>query len=551
MAENIGAGQNEGLPIEEVGRMINIPDEALLRYGRSKAKVDLAHINSLDTSGSKLVLVTAISPTPAGEGKTTTSIGLADGLRLLGHNAVLALREPSMGPVFGIKGGATGGGKSQLIPAADINLHFNGDFAAIAEANNLLAAMVDNALHFGTHNIDPRTVTIRRAVDVNDRALRDVVIGLGGRMGGVPRQSGFDITAASQIMATFCMASSLDDLHERLGRIVVGYSYESVPVTVDDLEATGALTAILRDALSPNLVQTQEGTPAFVHGGPFANIAHGCNSVIATKAALGVGDIVVTEAGFGADLGAEKFFDIKCRATGFSPDVTVVVATVRALKYHGGIPVSDLENENVDALRAGCANIRRHVANLRDVFGQRVIVAINQFASDTEAEITALREELGGVKVVLATHFLHGGEGAKDLAQAVVESFVHPSQLRYAYEENASLKEKAQAVVQRVYGGKRAVFTKAAERELERLENDGWSKAPVCIAKTQYSFTADAKQLGAPEDFDVSIREVRLSAGAGFVVLITGTIMTMPGLPKRPSACDFSLSDDGTILGMH
>ena len=546
----IGTGQGEGEPIEQIAAKIGIPDEAVLRYGKGKAKIDLDYLATLPERDSRLVLVTAISPTPAGEGKTTTSIGLADGLRRLGVSSVLALREPSMGPVFGIKGGATGGGKSQLIPAQDINLHFTGDFAAIAEANNLLAAMVDNALHFGTVDLDSRTVEIRRAIDVNDRALRTVTIGLGGHMGGVPRETGFDITAASQIMATFCMATSLADLEKRIGRIVVGRSHDGVDVTVNDIEATGALVAILRDAFAPNLVQTEEGTPAFVHGGPFANIAHGCNSIMATKAALATGDVVVTEAGFGADLGAEKFFDIKCRAAGIAPAATVVVATVRALKYHGGVAKDELEAENVEALRAGMANLQRHVRNLREVFGQKVVVAINRFEADTEAEIAAVREGLD-VPVVLATHFAEGGAGAEGLARAVLEAIEQPCELHFAYDEGMSLREKARAIVTRVYGGASVSFRKAAEQELDRLEADGWGKAPVCMAKTQYSFSADQKLLGAPEGFDVRVREVRLSAGAGFVVLITGTIMTMPGLPKRPSAVDFAIGEDGEILGMH
>ena len=543
-----------GLPISQIAEGLGIPHSAVLRYGHDKAKIDLQYLEGLERNPqAKLVLVTAISPTPAGEGKTTTSIGLADGLRHIGTRSVLALREPSMGPVFGIKGGATGGGKASLIPDAEINLHFTGDFAAIAEANNLLAAMVDNALHFATVDIDPRTVTIRRAMDVNDRALRDVVVGLGGRTGGVPRESGFDITAASQIMATFCMATSLEDLGERLNRIVVGRSSQNTPVTVADLEAGGALTAVLRDALAPNLVQTLEGTPAFVHGGPFANIAHGANSVIATDAALKLGDVVVTEAGFGADLGAEKFVDIVSRQTGLEPDLTVIVATVRALKYHGGMALEDLGTPNVARLEAGLTNLDRHVSNLQKVFGQHVLVAINQFAQDSPAEIEAIEAAMfkRGVDVVLSNHFGRGGEGAQDLARAVVSALEVPSHTTYCYDDDASLAGKAQAVVQRVYGGSTVSFTAAAARELARLEAEGWGKAPVCIAKTQYSFSTDARALGAPEDFEVNIREVRLSAGAGFVVLISGSIMTMPGLPKRPSACDISVSADGVISGMH
>lgn len=539
--------------IGDVATSLHIPEEHVLRYGNDKAKIDLNYLQALPTTNAKLVLVTAISPTPAGEGKTTTSIGLADGLRTIGVNAVMALREPSMGPVFGIKGGATGGGLAQLTPSDDINLHFTGDFAAIAEANNLLAAVVDNALHFGTVQIDPRTICIRRAMDVNDRALRDVVVGLGGRLGGVTRESGFDITAASQIMATFCMATSLADLSERLGRIVVGADYEGNEVTVADLEVTGALTAILRDALAPNLVQSLEGTPAIVHGGPFANIAHGCNSVIATKAALALGDVAITEAGFGADLGAEKFFDLMCRQSGIRPDLSIIVATVRALKFHGGQALADLEMENVEAVRAGLPNLIRHVRNLREVFGQKVLVAINQFAADTPAEIVVIEEALGelGVDVTLSNHFGRGGAGAQDLARATMAALENPSTTTFCYPDDLSLEDKAQAVVRRVYGADGVTFTPGARRELARLEGLGYGGLPVCIAKTQYSFSTDPKVLGAPSGFEVPIREVRLSAGAGFVVLISGSIMTMPGLPKRPSACDIDVAPDGTIAGMH
>ena len=547
-----GARPGEPRPIRRVAADLGVPDEHVLVYGHGKAKIDLDFLRSLPERDSKLVLVTAISPTPAGEGKTTTSIGLADGLARLGKRPVLALREPSMGPVFGIKGGAVGGGKAQVTPGDEINLHFTGDFAAIAEANNLLAAMADNALHFGTHDIDPRTVAIRRSIDMNDRSLRDVVIGLGGRLGGVTRESGFDITAASQVMATFCMADSLDDLRERLGRIVVGRSSAGDSVTAADLGAVGAMTAVLKDALAPNLVQTLEGNPALVHGGPFANIAHGTNSVIATKAALKLGDVAVTEAGFGADLGAEKFFDIIGQTAGIAPDLTVVVATVRALKYHGGVALADLEEENVAAVRAGAVNLRRHCENLTRVFAQRVLVAVNRFAADTEAEIAAVRESVAdlGVDVVLTDHFGRGGEGALDFADAVVKSLAKPSIAKSAYRLTDSLEDKARAIVTRVYRGADVVFEPAAARELRRLEESGWGELPVCMAKTQYSFSTDPKALGAPEGFTVPIREVRLSAGAGFVVLISGSIMTMPGLPKRPSACDIDVVD-GVIEGMH
>ncbi|MFT3943708.1 MAG: formate--tetrahydrofolate ligase [Ancrocorticia sp.] len=542
-----------GRPISEIARELGVPETHLLRYGHDKAKIELEYLTSLPPTESRLVLVTAISPTPAGEGKTTTSIGLADGLRRLGVTSVLALREPSMGPVFGMKGGATGGGRAQLIPGDEINLHFTGDFAAIAEANNLLAAVVDNALHFGTHEIDPRSICIRRAIDVNDRALRDVVVGIGGRTGGITRESGFDITAASQIMATFCMAVSLADLQERLGRIVVGSDFSGRAVTVNDLGVTGALTAVLRDALAPNLVQTLEGTPAFVHGGPFANIAHGCNSVIATKAALALGDVVVTEAGFGADLGAEKFIDILSRQSGLEPDLSVVVATVRALKFHGGVELDDLGWENVAAVRRGLPNLERHVRTLSEVFGQRVLVAINQFASDTSEEIEVIEDAMRelGVGVVLTNHFTYGSEGAEELGRAVMAALEQPSHTTYCYESDETLENKARAVVTKVYGGANISWTPAARRELSRLQNSGWGHLPVCFAKTQYSFSTDPKVLGAPSGFDVPIREVRLSAGAGFVVLISGTIMTMPGLPKRPSAVDITVSAHGEIGGMH
>ena len=553
-------------PMRDVAAALGVPDEHVLVYGHGKAKIDLDYLRGLPERDSRIVLVTAVSPTPAGEGKTTTSIGLADGLSRIGRRPVLALREPSMGPVFGIKGGAVGGGKAQVTPGDEINLHFTGDFAAIAEANNLLAAMVDNALHFGTHDIDPRSVAIRRSIDINDRALRSIVAGLGGRTGGVTRETGFDITAASQVMATFCMADSLADLGERLGRIVVGTSSAGEPVTAADLGAVGAMTAVLRDALAPNLVQTLEGTPAFVHGGPFANIAHGTNSVIATRAAAKLGDIVVTEAGFGADLGAEKYIDIVARQSGLAPDLTVVVATVRALKYHGGVALADLEAEDAGAVRAGSANLVRHCENLAEVFGQNVVVAVNPFAADTSAEIAAVEEAVAplGVPAVLTDHFARGGEGALELARTVAEELAAPqasapqtsavpqasSRTRYCYPSALPLAEKARAIVTRVYRGADVRFEPAAARELARLEEAGWGSLPVCMAKTQYSFSTDAKALGAPEGFTVPIREVRLSAGAGFVVLISGSIMTMPGLPKRPSACDIEVVD-GTIRGMH
>lgn len=539
------------LPISDIASTLGIPDEALLRYGHDKAKVDLDWLASIPETESKLVLVTAMSPTPAGEGKTTTSIGLADGLRRLGQEAVLALREPSMGPVFGMKGGATGGGRASLIPEEEINLHFTGDFAAIAAANNLLVALVDNHIHHGNElGIDPRSLTLRRAIDVNDRSLRGIVTSLGGRANGVMRETGFDITAASQIMAVLSLAESRDDLKERLGRIVVGDRFDRTPVTAGEMGIEGSLAAILNDALAPNLVQTLEGTPAFVHGGPFANIAHGCNSILATRAALSTGTIAITEAGFGADLGAEKFIDIKCRQAGISPDLSVVVATVRALKYHGGVPVGELEVENLDALRSGITNLVRHVENLQGVFGQSVLVAINAFAADTEAEIEAVSQALEplGVRAVTSTHFADGGDGAVDLAAAVLEELETPSRTTFCYPDEAGLQEKALLVASRIYRAGGVTWTKSAKRAILRLEELGYGHLPICIAKSQYSFAAD-KILGAPTGHTLPIREVRLSAGAGFVVLIAGSIMTMPGLPVRPAAMDIDVAD-GAITGL-
>ncbi|MEZ7897934.1 MAG: formate--tetrahydrofolate ligase [Flaviflexus sp.] len=539
-------------PISDVARQLGIPDEALFRYGHDKAKVDSRWVVGQEVGEARLVLVTAMSPTPAGEGKTTTSIGLADGLRKLGENAVLALREPSMGPVFGMKGGATGGGKASLHPEADINLHFTGDFAALSAANNLLVALIDNHLHHGNESgLDPQSVTMRRALDVNDRTLRNIVTSLGGRANGVLRETGFDITAASQLMAILCLAESIKDLKERLARIVVGDSIDGEEITVGDLGFEGALVALLKDAFSPNLVQTLEGTPAFVHGGPFANIAHGCNSVIATKAALATGDIVITEAGFGADLGAEKFIDIKARQTGIKPDLSVVVATVRALKYHGGMGLDELEHENMDALREGIANLLKHVRNLQDIFGQTVLVAINQFASDRDSELEVIEQELAplGVRVVTSSHFANGGEGARDLARAVLQELATPSATTFCYDDDTSLQEKALIVASKVYGAGAVTWTPAAKREILKLERRGYGNLPICMAKNQYSFAAE-KVLGAPTGHTIPIREVRLSAGAGFVVLIVGSIMTMPGLPARPSALDIDVVD-GEIVGIH
>lgn len=540
------------LPIGDLAASLNIPAEALLPYGRDKAKVALEHLESRSDSPGKLVLVTAVSPTPAGEGKTTTSIGLADGLRRLGHSAALALREPSMGPVFGMKGGATGGGKAQLTPAASLNLHFTGDFAAIAEANNLLVALTDNHIHHGNQlNLDPRRLTMRRAIDLNDRALRGIVMGLGGRLNGVPREGGFDITAASEVMASFCLAESLDDLRERLGKTVVGYTYDNAPVTADDLGASGAMTAVLLEAFAPNLVQTLEGTPVFVHGGPFANIAHGCNSVLATRAALAHADIAITEAGFGADLGAEKFIDIKCRQSGLRPEVTVIVATIRAIKFNGGIPVTDLETPNSDAVAAGLANLDHHVQVLQEVFGQSVVVGINQFAADTDEEMAVVTEAMSrrGVPVARSNHFAAGGEGAEELAHAVLAALENPSQTTFAYDDDDPLVTKAEKIARSVYGAADVTWSAPAAKELKRLTEAGLGHLPVCMAKTQYSLSTDPKALGAPRGHTVDIREVRLSAGAGFVVLISGAMQTMPGLPKRPASMDIDVVD-GEIVGL-
>ena len=539
-------------PIAEVARAAGVPDEAFIPYGRDRAKVDRAWVESSRSRG-KLVLVTALNPTPPGEGKTTTSIGLADGLRRIGKRATLALREPSLGPVFGIKGGAIGGGKARVVPATQINLHFNGDFAAIAAAQNLLAAIAETAARFGTHNIDPSSVNVHRALDVNDRTLRQIVTGLGGKTNGIPREAGFDITAASEVMAAFCLAADLADLRRRIGQIVVAKNMDGEPLTANDVEATGAMLALLVEAFSPNLVQTLEGTPAFIHGGPFANIAPGCNAVMAPRAARASGESGVPDAGFGADLGAEKFIDIKCRQTGLRPDAAVCVATIRAIKYHGGMGLADLETEDLQALERGLPNLLRHVHNMQDVWGQSVVVAINRFASDSDAEIAAVQSALAelGVRAIPANHFELGGEGAIELARGVVDALETPSQTTFTYEDDETLENKVNAVVKRVYGGAGASYKPAARRELERLQNAGYGRLPVCIAKTPASFTAEAGVLGAPEGFDIPVREVRLSSGGEFVVVIAGSIMLMPGLPKHPSAADVDVDADGNITGMH
>ncbi len=539
--------------IGEIAKTAGVDEKYLEQYGNYKAKVDLSLLKESDRKEGKLILVTAITPTPAGEGKTTTTIGLADGMRKIGKNVMVALREPSLGPVFGIKGGAAGGGYAQVVPMEDINLHFTGDFHAIGAANNLLAAMLDNHIYQGNElNIDPRRISWKRCVDMNDRQLRYVTDGLGGRVNGVPREDGYDITVASEIMAVLCLASSLSDLKERLSRIIVGYTYDEKPVTAGQLKAHGAMAALLKDAIKPNLVQTLEGTPAFVHGGPFANIAHGCNSVIATKMAMKLGDYAVTEAGFGADLGAEKFLDIKCRYAGLKPSAVVIVATVRALKMHGGVAKADLGVENTDALLKGVPNLLRHVSNIKNVYKLPSVVAVNKFPTDTDKEIQVIIEECKklGVNVVLSDVWAKGGEGGIELAEEVVRLCEEENNFTFSYEDELSLPEKVEAVVKKVYGGSGVVFDKNAQKQLKTLADLGFSKLPVCIAKTQYSFSDDQTKLGAPEDFTVTVRNVKVSAGAGFVVVLTGEIMTMPGLPKVPAAEKIDVDNDGKITGL-
>ena len=540
--------------ILKIAQRAHIDEKYIEQYGRNKAKIDLSFLEDAPAKEGKLVLVTAITPTPAGEGKTTTTIGLADGLRRIGKESVVALREPSLGPVFGVKGGAAGGGYAQVIPMEDINLHFTGDFHAIGAANNLLAAMLDNHIQQGNSlGIDVRKITWKRCVDMNDRQLRNIVDGLGGRVNGVPREDGFDITVASEIMAVLCLSNSISDLKQRLGKIIVGYTYDDKPVTARDLKAQGAMTALLKDALKPNLVQTLEGTPAFVHGGPFANIAHGCNSVTATKMALKTGEYAVTEAGFGADLGAEKFLDIKCRMAGFVPDAVVVVATVRALKMHGGSDKNSLDKENIQAVEKGIPNLLRHVSNLKNVYGLPCVVAVNRFPTDTDAEIEfiiAKCRELG-VNTVLSTVWADGGKGGEALAKEVVRLCEEErGDFNFAYGDELSIKEKINAVVTKVYGGEGTVFTPAAEKQIAKLEELGFGSCPVCIAKTQYSFSDDPAKLGAPSGFYVTVRNVKRSAGAGFVVVLTGDIMTMPGLPKVPAAENIDVDEQGRITGL-
>ena len=540
-------------PITEIAKAAGIDEKHLEVYGRYKAKVDFSYLAENTRKNGRLILVTAITPTPAGEGKTTTTIGLADGLKRIGKSAAVALREPSLGPVFGVKGGAAGGGYAQVVPMEDINLHFTGDFHAIGAANNLLAAMTDNHIYQGNAlGIDPRRITWRRCVDMNDRQLRRIVNGLGGKTGGVPREDGYDITVASEIMAVFCLASSLKDLKKRLSAIVVGYTYNGKPVTAGDLKAQGAMAALLKDALKPNLVQTLEGTPAFVHGGPFANIAHGCNSVLATKAALATADYAVTEAGFGADLGAEKFFDIKCRLAGLKPSAVVLVATVRALKMHGGLDKKELNKEDLSAIEKGLPNLVRHLRNIKEVFGLPVVVAINKFPTDTEAEIKLVAEKCKalGANAVLSDVWAKGGAGGEALAKEVVKLCEEKSELKFAYEPTDSIEDKISAVAKKVYGGDGAEFTAEAKKQIKTLEELGFGNLPVCIAKTQYSFSDDAKKLGAPEGFKITVRSVKVSAGAGFAVALTGDIMTMPGLPAVPAAEKVDVDDDGKITGL-
>ena len=540
-------------PIQEIARTAGVPEEYLELYGRYKAKIDYRLLNETQAPNGKLILVTAINPTPAGEGKTTTTVGLADGMRRLGKNTLVALREPSLGPVFGVKGGAAGGGYAQVVPMEDINLHFTGDFHAIGAANNLLAAMLDNHIQQGNAlGIDVKRITWKRCVDMNDRQLRNIVDGLGGRMQGVPREDGFDITVASEVMAVLCLASSIPDLKARLSRIIVGYTYDDKPVTAGDLKAAGAMTALLKDALKPNLVQTLEGTPAFIHGGPFANIAHGCNSVMATRMALKLGDYAVTEAGFGADLGAEKFLDIKCRMAGLTPDAVVLVATVRALKHHGGAAKTELNTENLEALERGLPNLLRHVENIIQVYGLPCVVAINRFPTDTEAELKLVEDKCRalGVNVALSEVWAKGGEGGLALAREVIRLCESENHFRFAYDLDQSIEDKLRAIVTKVYHGKDVILTPNAKKQLKQLTDLGFGALPICMAKTQYSFSDDQTLLGAPEDFTVTVRNLKVSAGAGFLVALTGDIMTMPGLPKVPAAEKIDVDENGKITGL-
>jgi formate--tetrahydrofolate ligase len=541
------------LTIDKVAAKLGIPQESLEPYGHYKAKISLEYLSGLpERKNSKLILVTAISPTPAGEGKTTTTVGLGDGLTKIGKNAMVCLREPSLGPVFGMKGGAAGGGYAQIVPMEDINLHFTGDFNAIALANNLLAALIDNHIHHGNSlGIDVRRITWKRVVDMNDRALRQITASLGGPGNGFPREDGFDIVVASEVMAIFCLATSLDDLKRRLGNIVIGYTRDQKPVLARELNADGAMTVLLKDAFAPNLVQTLENTPAIVHGGPFANIAHGCNSVIATTSSMKLAEYVVTEAGFGADLGAEKFVDIKCRKSGIRPSAAVIVATIRALKFHGGVAKDNLTQENLEALEKGIVNLERHINNVQNHYGLRAIISINRFTSDTDAEIELLRKKINalGATIVLANHWAEGGEGARELAEAVVKACEDPTPLTFVYPDDVTLEEKVKAIATKIYGAAGVNFEAKAKKRLEELQTGGYGHFPVCIAKTQYSFSTDANLKGAPSGHTLDVREVRLSAGAEFIVVICGEIMTMPGLPKVPSAEKIDLID-GKVVGL-
>ena len=541
-------------PITEIAKTAHVDEKYIEQYGRYKAKIDPALLKETQRKDGRLVLVTAITPTPAGEGKTTTTIGLADGLRRIGKDAVVALREPSLGPVFGIKGGAAGGGYAQVVPMEDINLHFTGDFHAIGAANNLLAAMLDNHIQQGNAlNIDPRRITWKRCMDMNDRQLRFIVDGLGGKVNGTPREDGFDITVASEIMAVLCLSTGIADLKERLGRMIVGYTYDDKPVTCAELKAAGAMTALLKDAIKPNLVQTLEGTPAFVHGGPFANIAHGCNSVMATRMALKMGDYAVTEAGFGADLGAEKFLDIKCRMANLTPDAVVIVATVRALKMHGGLAKTELTAQNIPALERGVPNLLRHVSNIKNVFGLPCVVAVNRFPTDTDAEIDFIIEKCRelGVNTVLSTVWADGGRGGETLAREVVRLCEEEKgSFTFAYDADMTIEQKIDAIVRRIYGGDGASIAPAAKKQMARLTELGFGNMPVCMAKTQYSFSDDQTKLGAPTGFTVTVRSVKVSAGAGFIVALTGDIMTMPGLPKVPAAERIDVDENGMISGL-
>ena len=548
------AQQYEAKDIRDIAKTAGIDEKYLEVYGRGKAKVDYKLLSDLaDKPDGKLILVTAINPTPAGEGKTTTSVGLTDGLRRIGKKAIVALREPSLGPVFGVKGGAAGGGYAQVVPMEDINLHFTGDFHAIGAANNLLAALLDNHIYQGNElRIDPKRITWKRVVDMNDRQLRSIVNGLGPRTNGVTREDGYDITVASEIMAVLCLSSSISDMKERLGKMIVGYTYNEEPVTAAQLKAEGAMCALLKDAIKPNLVQTLEGTPAFIHGGPFANFAHGCNSLMATRMALKLSDYAVTEAGFGADLGAEKFLDIKCRMAGIAPSAVVIVATARALKHHGGVAKPDLNNENLEALEKGMPNLLRHVENVTKVYGLPCVVAINRFPTDTEAELNLIRSKCKelGVEVALSEVWAKGGAGAVELAEEVIRLCEAPNNFSYVYDAELSIKEKLNAIVQRVYHGSRAVLTGPAVKQAQQLEQLGFGNLPICMAKTQYSFTDDAKTLGAPEGFEIAVRNLKVSAGAGFIVALTGDVMTMPGLPKKPSSENIDVDENGRISGL-